>query len=178
MTKIETQFEGLYVLQTVRFMDNRGAFQKTFNKDFFRANDLDTDLCEIYYSVNNLGVIRGMHFQLPPDDHTKVVYVSKGRIMDVVVDLRKMSKTYKQHFSIELDSQKGQYLYIPKGFAHGFATLENGSIVNYAQTSCYTQVNDCGILFDSCGIEWPFDNPIVSERDLSFDKLTDFKSPF
>lgn len=119
-----------------------------------------------------------MHFQLPPHDHTKLVYVSRGRIMDVVVDLRKDSLTYGKHFAIELDDRKAQYLYIPKGFAHGFASLEEGSIVNYAQTSCYAPESDCGIKYDSCGIEWPFESPTVSGRDLAFDKLETFKSPF
>lgn len=178
MNKIETPFEGLYILQTVQFIDIRGSFQKIFNKDSFIENDLVTDFCELYYSVNNKGVIRGMHFQLPPDDHTKVVYVSNGKILDVVVDLRKSSKTYLKHFSIELDSKEGRYMYIPKGFAHGFATLENGSIVNYAQTSCYAPKNDCGIHYNSCGIKWPFKNPIVSGRDLQFGPLSTFISPF
>lgn len=178
MKKIATPFEGLYILETVNFIDGRGAFQKLFNREFFIDNGLDCDFCEFYYSVNRNFVIRGMHFQLPPHEHTKLVYVSRGRIFDVVVDLRKTSKTYKQHFSIELDASKGQYLYIPKGFAHGFASLEDGSIVNYAQTSCYSPESDCGVLSDSCGIEWPFDNPIVSGRDLTFEALSNFKSPF
>lgn len=178
MKKIDTLFDGLFVLETVNFRDCRGAFQKLFNKVFFIENGLDCDFCELYYSVNKKGVIRGMHFQLPPYDHSKLVYVSQGRILDVVVDLRKNSKTYKQHFSIELDANDSKYLYIPKGFAHGFASLEDGSIVNYAQTSCYESDSDYGILFNSCGIEWPFINPIVSGRDLTFENLNDFKSPF
>lgn len=178
MEKIETPFDGLFVLKTVNFRDNRGAFQKLFTKEFFIENGLDCDFCEFYYSVNKKGVIRGMHFQLPPYDHTKLVYVSQGRILDVVVDLRKTSKTYKRHFSIELNAEDGKYLYIPKGFAHGFASLEDGSIVNYAQTSCYAPDCDCGVLSNSCGIEWPFNNPIVSGRDLTFENLNDFKSPF
>lgn len=173
-----TSFDGLYVLSTVNFQDSRGAFQKLFNYDFFKANGLDCDFKEFYYSINHKGVVRGMYFQLPPHDHTKLVYVSRGRIMDVVVDLRKDSLTYGKHFAIELDDRKAQYLYIPKGFAHGFASLEEGSIVNYAQTSCYAPESDCGIKYDSCGIEWPFDSPTVSGRDLTFDKLETFKSPF
>ena len=136
MKKIETPFEGLFILKTENFVDARGAFQKLFNRDFFIQNRLNCNFCEFYYSVNKKGVIRGMHFQFPPHDHDKLVYVSSGKILDVVVDLRATSKTYKQHFSIELDAQEGKYLYIPKGFAHGFASLEDDSIVNYAQTSC------------------------------------------
>lgn len=178
MNKIATPFEGLYLLETVNFQDNRGGFQKIFNYDFFKECGLDVDFKEFYYSINKKNVLRGMHFQLPPFDHTKVVYVSKGRIKDVVVDLRKGSKTYAQCFSIELDEQKGQYLYIPKGFAHGFLAMEEGSIVNYAQTSCYSKEHDCGILHNSFGFDWQIENPIVSDRDLTFDTLQEFQSPF
>ena len=128
--------------------------------------------------MNKANVVRGMHFQTPPFDHTKVVYVSKGRIRDVVVDIRKSSRTYGKCFSIELDDQKGQYLYIPKGFAHGFVSLEDGSIVNYAQTTCYAKDNDCGIDATSIGFDWGVENPIRSGRDLTFEKLNDFNSPF
>ena len=109
---------------------------------------------------------------------TKVVYVSKGKIKDVVVDIRKNSPTYRQYFDIELDDQKGQYLYIPKGFAHGFLSLEEGSIVNYAQTSCYSKDNDCGIDSLSVGYDWGVANVIRSGRDLTFEKLSKFNSPF
>lgn len=178
MDIIKTDFEGLLVLQTVNFKDNRGGFQKLFNFDFFTENGLDTDFKEFYYSVNKKDVRRGMHFQIPPHHHTKVVYVSKGCILDVCLDIRKNSKTYGKCFSIELDEQKAQYLYIPKGFAHGFLSLEDGSIVNYAQTTCYNKECDCGILQDSIDFDWGIDKPIASFRDLSFPKFSEFNSPF
>lgn len=178
MEIIKTSFEGLLVLQTVNFQDNRGGFQKLFNFDFFKENGLEYAFKEFYYSVNKKDVVRGMHFQLPPFDHTKVVYVSKGRIKDVVVDIRKQSSTYGKCFSIELDDHKGQYLYIPKGFAHGFVSLEDGSIVNYAQTSCYSKEHDCGVDAMSISLDWDIENPIRSGRDLTFEKLSDFNSPF
>ena len=120
MKIIKTEFDGLYVLQTINFQDNRGGFQKLFNLD-----------------------------------HTKLVYVSKGKILDVCVDIRKSSKTYGRCFSIELNDQNAQYLYIPKGFAHGFLSLEEGSVVNYAQTSCYNKDCDCGIAQNSIDFDWP-----------------------
>ncbi|MFT7666417.1 MAG: dTDP-4-dehydrorhamnose 3,5-epimerase [Patiriisocius sp.] len=178
MEIIKTNFEGLLVLQTVNFQDNRGGFQKLYSFDFFKENGLDTNFKEFYYSVNKKDVLRGMHFQIPPHDHIKVVYVSKGRILDVCVDIRKESKTYGKCFSIELDDQKAQYLYIPKGFAHGFLSLEDGSIVNYAQTTSYNKECDCGILQDSIDFDWGIENPIASGRDLVFPKLSKFDSPF
>ncbi len=178
MKIIETSFEGLFILETNNFQDERGGFQKLFNYDFFKDNGLDYDFKEFYYSVNKKDVVRGMHFQLPPYDHTKVVYVSRGRIRDVVVDLRKHSATYRKCFSIELDNQKGQFLYIPKGFAHGFVSLENDSIVNYAQTSCYSKEHDCGVDAMSVAYDWGVVNPIRSGRDLTFSSLREYESPF
>ena len=178
MRIINTSFEGLFILETNNFQDERGCFQKLFNYDFFEKNGLATDFKEFYYSLNKKGVRRGMHFQSPPYDHVKVVYVSKGRIMDVVVDIRKYSKTYGMCFSLELDDQKAQYLYIPKGFAHGFLSLEDNTIVNYAQTSCYNKDCDCGIDQNSIDFDWGIDNPIVSGRDLTFPALSDFNTPF
>lgn len=178
MKILETSFKDLIILETVNFQDNRGCFQKLFNSDFFKMHKLDTDYQEFYYSVSQKNVIRGMHFQLPPLEHTKLVYVSKGRIKDVVVDLRKKSSTYGQCFSVELNACLAQYLYIPKGFAHGFLSLEDDSIVNYAQTSCYSKEYDFGIAYDSINFNWEIDSPILSERDLQFVPFHDFSSPF
>lgn len=178
MDIIKTVFEGLFVLQTVNFQDARGGFQKLFNYDFFKRSSLDCNFKEFYYSVNKKDVVRGMHFQSPPADHTKVIYVSKGRIRDVVVDLRKSQPTYGKCFTIELNAEDGNYLYIPKGFAHGFCSLENGSICNYAQTSCYDRENDCGVDCTSIGYDWGLETPIRSGRDLAFPKLSEFDSPF
>lgn len=178
MKIIPTPFDRLYVLETTNFQDKRGGFQKLFNYDFFKENHLDTDFKEFYYSVSRKDVIRGMHFQLPPYDHTKVVYVSRGAIRDVVLDLRRASSTYGKHFSIELDDVKAQYLYIPSGFAHGFMALEDDSIVNYAQTTCYSKEHDYGIDPRSIGFDWEIDNAIVSDRDLAFELLENFKTPF
>lgn len=178
MNIIDTPFDGLYILETTNFKDNRGNFQKLFNFDSFREHNLDTDFKEFYYSVSQKGVVRGMHFQVPPCDHTKLVYVSAGSIKDVVIDLRKKSHTYNQIFSLELNADDAKYLYIPKGFAHGFLSLENGTITNYAQSTCYSKEQDCGILYNSIDYNWNENNPIVSERDLSFNTLSLFKSPF
>lgn len=178
MNLIPTDFNGLFVLETACFQDNRGRFQKLFNYDFFKKNNLETDFKEFYYSISQKNVIRGMHFQFPPYEHTKLVYVSKGKIRDVVVDLRKCSNTYGKCFSVELNACEGQYLYIPKGFAHGFLSLEDDTIVNYAQTSGYSKEHDHGIAYDSIGFDWDVKEPVISGRDLAFVPLENFKSPF
>ena len=178
MKIIPTHINGLFILETTNFVDERGSFQKLFTFDFFNENGLDFNFKELYYSVSKKNVIRGMHFQIPPCEHTKLVYVSKGKILDVVLDIRKNSATYGKYFSIELNDSSGQYLYIPKGCAHGFLSHENDSIVNYAQTSVYSKECDKGILYNSFGFDWNIDSEIISERDKSFPKLLELKSPF
>ncbi|MBR5018510.1 MAG: dTDP-4-dehydrorhamnose 3,5-epimerase family protein [Bacteroidales bacterium] len=178
MEIIKTRFEGLYVLQTDLFQDERGGFQKLFNYDFFQENRLDCDFREFYYSVNKKDVVRGMHFQMPPFDHAKLVYVSRGAIRDVVVDIRKNAGTYGMCFDLELNAQNGRFLFIPKGFAHGFLSLEEDTIVNYAQTSCYSREHDSGVDAASIGFDWGVAHPIRSGRDLTFEPFYRFHSPF
>jgi dTDP-4-dehydrorhamnose 3,5-epimerase/CDP-3, 6-dideoxy-D-glycero-D-glycero-4-hexulose-5-epimerase len=115
-----------------------------------------------------------MHFQIPPADHVKMVYVINGTIVDVCLDLRHGSKTFGECFNCTLSGNDDTYLYIPKGFAHGFASLEDNTVVHYAQTTCYSKEHDCGIKYNSFGFDWNIPNPIVSDRDNSFPALTDF----
>jgi dTDP-4-dehydrorhamnose 3,5-epimerase len=178
MNKVETGLEGLYILETNNFIDKRGSFQKLFSFEWFTQEGLATDFKEFYFSVSQKNVIRGMHFQLPPNEHIKLVYVSKGSIIDVVVDLRKKSTTYGKAYSTKFDDTSARFFYIPVGFAHGFLTLEDETIVNYAQTSCYNKESDSGILYNSFDFIWESENPIVSERYMSFKKLEDFTSLF
>ncbi len=178
MIKHATPFEGLYILETNNFTDNRGSFQKLFNADWFTAEGLDTDFKEFYYSVSHRNVIRGMHFQLPPHQHAKLVYVSKGNIVDVVLDLRKNSSTFGKYFNVTLNDTDARYLYIPVGFAHGFMALDDNTIVNYAQTSCYNKDADAGIAFNSFGFDWNIEQPIISDRDAGFVPFEDFKTVF
>jgi len=178
MKKNETQFNGLYIIQHNVFNDERGGFIKTYNQSNFKELGLDVDVKERYFSTSHKNVIRGMHFQIPPLDHIKLVTVMQGAIIDVVLDMRKKSSTFGQYLSIELNSEAGKTIYIPKGFAHGFLALEDYSIVEYNQTTEYTPKNDEGIRYDSFGFNWGINNPIISERDLSFCKFADFNSPF
>lgn len=119
-----------------------------------------------------------MHFQLPPYEHTKLVYLNSGKILDVVLDIRKTSKTFGQHFSIQMNIENPTLIYIPVGCAHGFLSLEDNSMVSYLQTSVYNKDFDTGILWNSFGMEWKTENPIVSDRDNSFIKLGTFNTPF
>ena len=173
-----TEFEGLSIVMNPVHEDGRGSFFKPFEWRCFSQGNDDFSPKEIYYSTNSRHVIRGMHFQTPPHDHAKLVWVSSGRILDVVLDMRRNSATFGKWYSRKLDPVEGCAILIPKGFAHGFLSLEEGSIVNYAQTSGYSKENDGGILFDSFGFEWPEDNPIVSDRDRGLPAFSGYRSEF
>ena len=173
-----TLIEGLKIIHLNRFSDNRGSFIKVFNYDFFKENNLDTNLNESYFSISHKNVIRGMHFQIPPFEHTKLVFINKGSILDVVIDIRSKSATYKNFIQMELSNKDPKLVYIPAGCAHGFLSLEDDTIVTYLQTSVYNNVNDCGIKYNSFGMDWGVEYPIISGRDDLFVELKDFKSPF
>ncbi len=172
------EFSGCFLIQPRIFEDNRGTFVKTFHKEIFKASGLEINFAEEYYSFSHKGVLRGLHFQLPPHDHVKMVYCIQGRIMDVIVDLRKDSPTYGRYAIYELSSEKANGLYLAKGIAHGFYVLSEFAIVMYKVTSVYSSEHDTGILWNSVGIPWPDQNPIMSERDKRFESFADFKTPF
>jgi dTDP-4-dehydrorhamnose 3,5-epimerase/CDP-3, 6-dideoxy-D-glycero-D-glycero-4-hexulose-5-epimerase len=179
MIKTETTvIPGLFILSNPIFTDKRGTFNKPFSKNDFKKLSLESNFTEFYFSINKKDVIRGMHFQIPPMDHVKLVYVSRGKVLDVCLDLRRKSSTFGKYFSITITENDESYLYIPKGIAHGFASLEDGTIVNYAQTTCYSKEHDCGIKYDSFGFEWPVGKPIISERDTKFPNYHNWNSIF
>lgn len=170
--------KDLFVIKSSVFTDERGVFIKTFHNEFFRSIGLQTNFREEYYSISNKNVIRGMHFQTPPCDHEKLVYCVMGRVLDVIIDLRKNSDSFGQFYSIELTGSDGKIIFIPKGFAHGFCSLEDNSVMMYKVSAEYSQKNDTGIKWDSFGFQWPIKDPILSERDQSFPDLEKFNSPF
>lgn len=174
----ETFIKDLFVINYNSFKDKRGDFVKTIHSETFQQAGLDYKFEECFYSISNKNVIRGMHFQIPPDDHSKLVYLVSGKIIDVVLDIRKNSKTFGNYFISELNSVQRQGLYIGKGLAHGFLSLSDNSIVEYHTTSAYSAINENGIDFKSFGYDWGVSVPIISERDLSFLSFTDFNSPF
>ncbi|MBX2843872.1 MAG: dTDP-4-dehydrorhamnose 3,5-epimerase [Flammeovirgaceae bacterium] len=178
MKKIETPIPGLYELQPRVFQDDRGRLVKTFHEDTYIDLGLSTTFTEEYYSTSVKGVLRGLHFQVPPHGHVKCVTCIAGKIFDVVVDLRKNSPTYKHHFSLELDAEKGNMLYIPEGFAHGFYVMSDSAIFLNRTSVVFKPESDTGIKWDSCGIQWPDMDPILSDKDISLVTLDEFESPF
>ncbi len=174
----ETKLNGVYVIENNIFNDERGKFVKTFNFEEFSKQELYFNLKESFYTVSKKGVIRGMHFQTPPFEHAKIVYVVSGKINDVVVDLRKQSPTFGEFICIELSEENNKSIYVPKGFAHGFEVISDSAKVVYLTSSVYSPENDEGILWNSFGFKWNSENPILSERDKNFIKLNEFESVF
>lgn len=160
------------------FTDKRGTFVKTIHQDIFAENKLETRFVEQYYSVSYHGVLRGLHFQIPPKDHVKLVYCLVGEIFDVVVDLRKGSSTYGQFEFFDICAVKKNMIYIPAGMAHGFYVKSDSAIVVCNLSKVYSAEHDSGIRWDSVGIPWPDLSPILSEKDIKLTAFSDFLSPF
>lgn len=176
--KLETPLEGCYELKPVVRGDSRGNFIKTFHIEAFKELGLETDFKEEYHSTSMKNVLRGLHFQTPPADHVKLVYCIEGSVMDVAVDLRKDSPTYGKFHIVNLDGQKCNMSYLPRGFAHGFYTLSERAVMMYKLTSVYSPENDKGILWDSIDIPWSCKDPILSDRDKQHLPFSEFDSPF
>jgi dTDP-4-dehydrorhamnose 3,5-epimerase len=170
--------EGCYAIQTRFFQDERGWFLKPYFTEGFEAHQIFFKPRENFISESHSNVLRGMHFQLPPKDHQKLVFCLKGKILDVGLDLRKSSQTFGKFFTQELSPESTQCVFMPKGFAHGFYSLTAGSIVGYLTDESYSQQHDTGIRWDSFGMIWPNAKPLLSQRDQGFVGLDEFKSPF
>ena len=178
MNVIKTNIPGCFEIHPAVIKDERGTFVKTFQQDVFDKYGLTTGFAEEYYSYSNKGVLRGFHFQLPPHDHVKMVYCVSGTIRDAIIDLRKGSPTCGQHAVFELSGEKANALYLGKGIAHAFYVVSDSAIVMYKVTTVYAPEHDAGILWNSAGVPWPDNMPILSRRDKSFPLLEQFESPF
>jgi dTDP-4-dehydrorhamnose 3,5-epimerase len=172
MKFIKTSLSGVFEIENSKFEDCRGSFVKTFHKDIFIENGLEYNFKESYYSVSKKNVLRGMHFQLPPHDHAKLVYVVDGDILDVALDISQKSTTFGDYFSTRLSCKNAKALYIEKGYAHGFLTLSKSATVVYLTSTVYASKYDAGVHWDGFGFDWKgVKNPITSKRDSSFNKF-------
>lgn len=178
MKHFESILNGAFIIDLPAFTDERGSFVKTFHDTTLSEYGIDFRLKESYFSLSKKDVIRGMHFQLPPHHHAKVVFCPQGAIMDVIIDLRKESSTYGQYHAQELSAENNKAYYIPEGFAHGFKSLTDDAITYYLVSSEYSKEHDTGILYNSFGYDWGGVQPIISDRDLSFPSLADWDSVF
>ncbi|HOE05405.1 MAG TPA: dTDP-4-dehydrorhamnose 3,5-epimerase [Bacteroidales bacterium] len=169
MEIISTPIPGLLIVKTAVFGDSRGYFTETYNRSTFEKSGLVTHFVQDNESMSNAGVVRGLHYQLEPFAQAKLVRVVIGRVFDVALDLRKGSPTFGQWFGIELSGENKTQFYVPKGFAHGFAVLENNTVFAYKCDALYNRDAERGINFTDpkLAIDWPVDmgKAIVSEKD-------------
>ena len=182
MEVIKTILDGVVVIEPRLFEDARGYFFESFSQREFDEKVGKVVFVQDNESKSSYGVMRGLHFQRPPFTQSKLVRCVKGAVLDVAVDIRKGSPTYGQHVAVELTEENHRQIFIPKGFAHGFAVLSETAVFQYKCDEFYHPEADGGIsiLDDSLGIDWriPMEKVILSEKDTKHALLKDFESPF
>ncbi len=169
MQCFETPLAGVYLIEPKVFGDHRGYFMETYSRKTFEALGITTEFVQDNQSFSaQRGTLRGLHFQLAPKAQAKLIRVLRGAVLDVAVDLRKESPTYKQWFAVELSAENKKMLFIPRGFAHGFKTLTDDVEFCYKVDNLYSPEHDRGIRFDdpSIGVDWGEVNPeLLSAKD-------------
>ena len=176
---VETKIPDCFEIKFTKRADDRGVFVKTFNSRAFKTIGPNLNFAETYYSVSQRGVLRGLHFQVPPMEHAKLIYCLSGKIFDVVLDLRIGSPMYGKPLNFFLSYKNAKALYLPAGVAHGFLCLSRRCVMAYHTTTVHSPTHDAGLLWSSAGIEWPMrENLIISNRDSKLPQLSTFQSPF
>jgi dTDP-4-dehydrorhamnose 3,5-epimerase len=182
MPFVETGLPGLLVFEPKVFEDSRGYFFESYNENTFRAAGIDARWVQDNQSSSTYGVIRGLHYQLPPFGQSKLVRVLRGKILDVVVDIRKGSPTYGKVYVEKLSAKNKKQLYIPAGFAHGFSVLSEKAEVLYKCDNFYNKEAEGGIIYNDpvLGIDWGIPGPdaIVSDKDKVLPLLAECKNSF
>lgn len=175
----KSKIPGCFLLRPGIHADERGVLIKPYHSERFKALGLNSVYNEELIVTSARGVIRGLHFQCPPLPQIKVVSCARGKILDVVVDVRKGSPTYGQWDSFYLDSAENNYvLYVPEGLAHGYAVFEENTVVCYRMSNIYSADLDDGVRWDSAGVEWGIEVPVVSARDRNLQPLSELDSKF
>ena len=176
--KIHTKIQGLYIIKNTEHTDNRGTFKESWNKEVYSKHGLIAEFTQDNISISKKNVIRGLHFQEEPFAQTKYIKVLKGKIIDVVVDIRKDSVTFGHHLSIELSDKNNLSLWIPSGLAHGFLSMEEGTIVSYKCTNKYSPKHERTIYWNDSeiGVKWGVKNAIISNKDNIGISLKEYKS--
>lgn len=178
----ETDFKGLYIFQGESYYDKRGIFQVSYCKNTFKKVLSNINFIQENISYSKRGVIRGLHFQNPPYTQSKLLKCVSGKILDIAVDLRKDSKTYKKHNSIILSSEQNKSIFIPRGFAHGFLVLSEKAVISYKVDNIYSKAHESGIKYNDplLNVDWNIDeeNMIISEKDLNLKNLKNLEILF
>ncbi|MHB1830409.1 MAG: dTDP-4-dehydrorhamnose 3,5-epimerase [Candidatus Micrarchaeaceae archaeon] len=166
----QLKIPGLTIINCHRFKDERGFLVKTYLESEFKKAKINYNFKEYFYSFSIKNAIHGLHYQKYPSEQGKLIHVTKGKIFDVAVDIRKNSKFYGKWESVILSEKDPKALWIPPGFAHGYQSLED-SCVNYLMTSEYSKLHESGIIWNDkkLNINWPIKKPLVSKRDSNFE---------
>lgn len=182
MTVTQTDIPGVLLIKPNIFRDDRGAFLESFSARRYKEHGIAQDWVQDNLSTSVKGVIRGLHFQRPPFAQAKIVQVIRGRILDVVVDIRTGSPTFGKHVAVELDSEDRTQILVPHGFAHGFSVLSPFADVLYKTDNYYSKDHEAGLRFDdpALAIDWrvPASEAILSPKDLELPFLNDLSSAF
>lgn len=180
MEIITTPLEGLVIIKPKIFVDPRGYFFESYNIEDYARHGIDCDFVQDNQSLSKKGVLRGLHFQNPPYAQDKLVRVISGSVLDIVVDIRKKSPTYGQHYKVLLSGDNNLALFVPKGFAHGFICLENNTLFYYKCSSVYNKDAEGGLLWNDpvLNIDWGIDAPLLSDKDLVYTPFEGFNSLF
>ncbi len=177
----KTSLKDVFLIKPEVFGDNRGFFMESYSKKKFEEVGIKNDFIQDNHSKSEKkGVLRGLHFQTAPHTQAKLVRVTKGSVYDVIVDLRKDSETFEKWEGFELSAENFLMLYVPRGFAHGFCTLEDDTEVLYKADDFYDPSSEGGLAWNDpdLKINWPVDAPILSERDKEWPNLKDLNNPF
>ena len=176
----DTPLSGVKILTPNRFGDARGFFSESWNKQLLADHGITLEFVQDNHSMSaQVGTVRGLHFQSPPQAQDKLVRCGQGALFDVAVDIRKGSPTYGAWFGIELSAENGRQLLVPKGFLHGFITRAPNTEIIYKCTDYYAPDCDGAVHWDSCGISWDHDGAaLLSDKDVAAPSLAEFDSPF
>ncbi|MEM6320700.1 MAG: dTDP-4-dehydrorhamnose 3,5-epimerase [Bacteroidota bacterium] len=169
MPFLDTEIPGLKIFEPKIWRDDRGYFYESYNQQTFEAAGITNVFVQDNQALSTYGILRGLHYQLPPYSQAKLVRVLAGEVLDVVLDIRPNSPTFGQHFSIRLSAANKKQLFVPKGFAHGYVVMSDMAIFAYKCDNFYAKSHDAGILFSdpSLNIDWQinFEHIILSEKD-------------
>jgi len=165
----------VFLIEFPRFFDERGSFSKFFHDEALAKLGIGFVPAETFFTRSASGVLRGMHFQVGPAEHVKLVCCTQGSVLDVVVDIRLESCYFNQPVGIELNEKKPLALLIGKGYAHGFLSLDDNSTLLYATSTVHQPEFDCGVLWSSINFNWPIQNPLISERDQKHPAISNRK---
>ncbi len=182
MKFIPTEIEDCVIIEPKVFGDHRGYFFESFNQKQFEEHIGKVDFVQDNESRSSRGVLRGLHFQLPPYNQAKLVRCIEGEVLDIAVDLRKDSPTFKKYVAVKLSSENKRQLFVPRGFAHGFVVLSETAIFSYKVDNWYAPEHDFGIIWNDpeIGVDWQMQDSevLLSDKDKALKPLKDTRNPF